>query len=146
MSVPVNQRSHGKLEACSKAYELSVYTLRITKNKKIFTEDYQDVLTDKITNLAVDIFILSKAANDIVVRTEKDKENYNARIAMQTDAIRKCGQLSSMILLAKPIFHLSSKRVKYWVGLTKETRTLLKAWSDSDKKRFSHLFENRGVG
>ena len=36
MSVPVNERSHGKLEACVKARELCVYTLRITVNPKIF--------------------------------------------------------------------------------------------------------------
>lgn len=42
MSVPVNERSHGKLEAYTKAYELAVYTLRITKNKKIFTVDFQE--------------------------------------------------------------------------------------------------------
>ena len=48
MSVPVNQRTHGKLEACVKARELACYTLQITKNKKVFTEDYQEAITDKI--------------------------------------------------------------------------------------------------
>lgn len=31
MSVPVNQRSHGKLEAYAKAYELATYTKREKK-------------------------------------------------------------------------------------------------------------------
>lgn len=47
MSVPVNERSHGKLEACVKAKELSAYTLRITVNPKIFKPEYQHALTDK---------------------------------------------------------------------------------------------------
>jgi hypothetical protein len=43
MSVPVNQRSHGKLEAYVKAYELAGYTLKITKNKKVFSDEYMIV-------------------------------------------------------------------------------------------------------
>lgn len=55
MSVPVNERSQGKLEACTKAFDLATYTLRITKNKKVFTVEYQEALTDKIISLALDI-------------------------------------------------------------------------------------------
>lgn len=53
MSVPVNERSQGKLEACTKAFDLATYTLRITKNKKVFTVEYQEALTDKIISLAL---------------------------------------------------------------------------------------------
>lgn len=141
MSVPVNQRSHGTLEAYTKAYELATYTLRITKNKKIFTEDYQEQLTDYIISSALDIYMLTGYANSLTVKTSKDKDNYDARIRAQNEAIRRCGDLIRLIFIAKPIFHLSSKRVKYWHGLTKDTRNLIKAWSDSDVKRFSRLFE-----
>lgn len=147
MSVPVNQRSHGKLEAYSKAYELATYTIKITSNKKIFTEEYQEALTDKIISASLDIYLLAGEANDISVRTADDEQNYHDRIRIQTEAHRKCGELSRLILLAKPIFHLSAKRVKYWSQLVKDTRTLIKAWSDSDKKRFKHLFEDtRDIG
>lgn len=80
MSVPVNQRSHGKLEAYAKAYELATYTLKITKNKKIFTEEYQDCLTDHIISAALDIYMCTGTANGKQVRTEKDKvdESYAA--------------------------------------------------------------------
>ena len=141
MSVPVNQRSHGKLEAYTKAYELATYTLKIAKNKKIFTEEYQEALTDKIISAALDIYLLVGKANDKQVRSEKDRGNYDRRIALQEEALERCGDLSKLILLAKPIFHLDSKRVKYWTGLTKDTRSLIKSWSDSDVKRFSGLFE-----
>lgn len=141
MSVPVNQRSHGKLEACVKAHDLAVYTLRITKNKKIFTTDYQECLTDHIISAALNIYIFSKAANDLTVRTPQDRDNFDERCKLQKLAIIECGNLMSLILLAKPIFHLSSKRVKYWHTMTKETRCLIKAWSDSDKKRFAPLFD-----
>lgn len=45
MSVPVNERSHGKLEACVKAKELSAYTIKITANPKVFKPEYQRALT-----------------------------------------------------------------------------------------------------
>lgn len=140
MSVPVNERSHGKLEAYTKAYELAVYTLRITKNKKIFTVEFQEELTDRIIEVALDIYLLVGCANDMQVRTKDDERNYKERLAMQRKALKRCGELNKLIILAKPIFHLTSKRVKYWAGLTQDTRSLIKAWSDSDKKRFSSLF------
>lgn len=145
MSVPVNERSQGKLEACTKAFDLATYTLRITKNKKVFTVEYQEALTDKIISLALDIYLLTATANEQQVRTSADLQNYIARRTMQEEAHHKCGQLSKLILLAKPIFHLSSKRIKYWTGLTKDTKILIKAWHDSDKKRFAPLFENTDV-
>ena len=42
MSVQVNQKSHGKLEAYTKAYDLVTYTLKITKNnyKQLWGDDY----------------------------------------------------------------------------------------------------------
>lgn len=55
MSVPVNQRGQGKLEVCTKARDLAVYTLQITKNKKVFVEEYQDAITNKIISTALDI-------------------------------------------------------------------------------------------
>ena len=146
MSVPVNQRSHGKLEAYTKAYELATYTLKITKNKKIFTAEYQECLTDYIIAAALDIYMFAGTANGKQVRTAKDKQNYEDRIAKQREAVERCGDLLKLIMLAKPIFHLSSKRVLYWVGLTKDTRNLIKAWSGADIKRFSPLFEDRDVG
>ena len=145
MSVPVNERSHGKLEAYTKAYELATYTLRITSNKKVFTEEFQEQLTDYIISASLDIYLLVGNANDLQVRTANDKQNYEERQKMQKKALDQCGNMGRLILLAKQIFHLSSKRIKYWCGLVKETRTLIKAWSDSDKKRFMSLFEDKGV-
>ena len=146
MSVPVNQRSQGKLEAYSKAYDLSVYTLRITKNKKVFFEEYQECITDKIVSAAIDIYLFVGTANDTQVRAESDYDNYRNRLFLQREAMDRCAYLIKMIFLAKPIFHLSSKRVKYWTEKTKDTRSLIKAWHDADKKRFEPLFEDKGVG
>lgn len=51
MPVPVNSRSKSKLEVCIKARELCVYTIKITSNKNVFTEEFQKPLTDGIDYL-----------------------------------------------------------------------------------------------
>lgn len=53
MSVPVNERSHGKLEACVKAKELSAYTIKITANPKVFKPEYQLITTYGVKNMQI---------------------------------------------------------------------------------------------
>ena len=137
MSVPVNQRSHGKLEACVKAHELCCYTLRITSNKKIFIADFQLALTDRINETALNIYSMCWSANNILVNSADDM---NRRLDLQEQAAVSCNILLSLMDIAKSIFHLSSKRVKYWGGLTIEARNLIRAWRDSDRKRYSAKF------
>lgn len=138
MSVPVNERSHGKLEACVKARELCVYTLRITKNPKVFCPEFQNALTDKIIDAALDIQNLSWSANNILVNSAEDMRQ---RLDYQERAANACNNLLSLIEISKPIFHLATKRVTYWSGLAIETRKLLRAWKDADRKRYSAKFK-----
>lgn len=139
MSVPVNERSHGKLEACVKAHALCCYTLRITANKKIFTVEFQDVLTNKMNVIALNIHILCWTANNILVNSAEDMER---RLELQERAAMECNNLLSLMEIAKSIFHLATKRVQYWGGLTIETRNLIRAWRESDRKRYSAKFKN----
>ena len=138
MSVPVNQRTHGKLEACVKARELACYTLQITKNKKVFTEDYQEAITDKIISTALNIHCFAWTANNIVVNSYEDLQE---RLSYQKQAIVQCNVLLSLIDIAKPLFHLASKRVIFWGKSTIETRSLLRAWRNSDYKRYSPKYK-----
>ena len=66
MSVPVNKRTPGKLEVCIKSRDLAVYTLKITKNKKIFDAEYQDAIIDKIISTALNIHTFVWTANNIL--------------------------------------------------------------------------------
>ena len=52
-----------------KAHDLCVYTLQITKNKNVFLPEYQDVLTNKIVQLAIDIHSEVWSANNVLVRS-----------------------------------------------------------------------------
>lgn len=136
MSVPVNQRSHGKLEACVKAHDLCCYTLQITANKNVFAAQYQEALTDRIITAAIDIHTFCWNANNVLV---KDSEDYRLRREYQERAAAECNILLSLIEIAKRIFHLTTKRVVYWSQRTIETRNLIRAWRDSDHKRYSAL-------
>lgn len=60
MSVPVNQRSEGKLEVCVQAHDLCCYTIQIASNKKTFPEQFQHALTDKIVDTAIKNHFLRK--------------------------------------------------------------------------------------
>lgn len=138
MSVPVNQRGHGKLEACTKARELAVYTLQITKNKKVFAEEYQDAVTDKIIGSALEIHMLAWSANNVLVNSEED---LHTRTMLQEQACIQCNVLLSLIDLAKPLFHLDTRRVMYWGQKVVDVRNLIRAWRTSDIKRYAPKYK-----
>lgn len=133
MSVPVNKRTQGKLEVCVKAHDLCVYTLQITKNKNIFVPEYQDALTNKIVQLAIDIHAEVWSANNVLV---KSPETLKYRLKLQQSAAIKCNVLLAMIDIAWSLFHLSGKRVRYWSKRVIETRNLIRAWCSSDAERY----------
>ena len=137
MSVPVNQRSEGKLEACIKAHDLCCYTIQITSNPKNFPEKFQHSLTDKIVSTAIDIHTLAWSANNIYVNSTED---FKMRIQLQEEAALKCNVLISLIEVAHRVYHLSSKRVFFWTGKVVETRNLIRGWRDKDRKRYSPLY------
>ena len=134
MSVPVNQRTEGKLEACVKAHDLCCYTIQITSNPKNFPEKFQRALTDKIVATAIDIHTLAWSANNVYVNSAEDYKN---RIRLQEQAAIKCNVLISLIEVAHRVYHLSGKRVYYWTGKVVEVRNLIRGWRDSDRKRYS---------
>ena len=138
MSVPVNQRTHGKLEACVKAHDLCCYTLQITANKKNFTPEFQESLTNRIIEAAIDIHTLCWSANNILVNSTDDLRE---RTTYQGKAAIRCNILLSLIDIAKRLFHLSTKRATCWAGKTIETRNLIRAWRESDLKRYSTKFK-----
>ena len=138
MSVPENARTKGKLEACVKAHDLACYTLQIATNKKNFPEQFQTALTDKIGSVALDIHTLAWSANNVLVNSPEDLAE---RLGFQERAAVACNILLSMIEVAHRVFHLPTKRVVYWSGKAIETRNLIRAWRESDRKRYSDKFK-----
>lgn len=136
MSVIESRRKESTLLASVKAKELATYTLRITRNKKIFLLEYKEDVSDKIISDAINIFRFIFKANEIRV---KDDNDWKRRSSLQKFAIEKCDDMLALIALAKPLFHLKTKRVEYWVGKIVEVRALIEKWHNRDTERYKHV-------
>ena len=73
------------------------------------------------------------AANNILV---KSKEEYAERRRYQEKAALICNTLLADIEIARAMFHLRGKRVKYWTGQVVEIRNRTRAWIKSDADRY----------
>ena len=134
LSVAEPLRYKGRLEVHVKAQELAAYTAGILKNEKIFNPEVDKTLTDRIKNCAYDIYIKSWQANKI--HAETNYLNRAMRYNLQEEAILLCDELHASIGIAKKVYHLRKRRMKYWSGLITEVRALLQGWKESDVKRF----------
>ena len=132
MSVSKPLRKEGQLEINIEARALCAYTLNITSNEKHFSVS-QKSFTEKIRDAAIEIHLLCWEANNIKVNGEEDR--YQRRISLEEKAADKCNRLAALIDVAKPVFHLSTKRTLYWMGLTLDLRNKIRAWHMSDSKR-----------
>jgi len=136
MSVSKPLRQEGQLEINVEARALCTYTLLITSNEKHFPVE-QKSFTEKLRDAAIEIHLLCWEANNIKV--DGNAEKYSRRIRLENEAADKCNRLAALIDVAKPVYHLSSKRTIYWMNLTLELRNKIRAWRDSDVKRLKPM-------
>ena len=135
MSVPEGKRSQSHLQIFVNARELSVYTIKICSNEKIFLPQYK-VLTNKIIDASIDIFINCWTANNIKV---VDNESYSERHGLQKTAYQECENMLTFIQIAGRLFHLDSRRVKHWGSMTKELKNMISKWGSSDNERYKQF-------
>ena len=133
MSVPVGRRQKNKFEVMLEAQALTVYTIKICCNKKVFLPEYQSAITDDIIRTAKDIYVNIWQANNMLV---KEKAHAVKRLELQREAAMQCNNLIALMQIAKTVFHLSSKRIKFWGASTIKVRGLIRAWAEADKKRY----------
>ena len=133
MTVPVSRRGENKLAAAIAAHELAVHTIKICCNPKVFTPEYQTALTNDLVDTAKNIAKLTMRANNVLV---KSAQLAQMRLRYQHEAADSCNDLLVLIQLAKPVFHLAGKRVKYWGGLVLRARELIRAWHDANAKEY----------
>ena len=74
---------------------------------------------------------------NIRVTDSKRKELFAYRNKLQRQAILDCNNLLALIGLARPLYHLKGKKVKYWSEKTLKTRNYIKKWKESDQNRYS---------
>jgi len=129
MSVPVPNRGHGELEVNTKARALTVYTLKILENEKWFPKSQVAFIT-KLQDCAIEIQALCWEANEIKVND--NEQRYLRRINLQDNAAEKCNRMTMLIETAQPLFHLQTKRTRYWINLVVTLRNLIRGWRDKD--------------
>jgi len=134
MSVPEPLRHKGRLEVHVKAQLMASYTAKILSNTKVFNPEVDTEIINRIKCCAYDIYAKAWAANQI--RANTNQINRITRYSLQEEAILLCDEMLAYIGIAKQVFHLTSKRMKYWSGLITEVRRLLQAWKESDVSRY----------
>lgn len=134
MSVAEPLRHKGRLEVHVKAQFLATYTAEILKNQRIFNPEVDKNLIGRIRNTSINIYVKAWQANKI--RAETNEINRAMRYKLQEEAILLCDELHACIGIAKSVYHLRAKRMKYWSGLIQDVRKLLQAWKESDVSRY----------
>ena len=134
MSVAEPLRHKGRLEVHVKAQFLATYTAEILKNQNIFNPDVDKNLIDRIRNCSIDIYVKAWQANKI--RADTNEINRQMRYQLQEEAILLCDELHACIGIAKKVYHLRQRRMKYWSGLIMDVRKLLQVWKESDVSRY----------
>ena len=138
MAVNVGQRNvpdtpqNRQLDACQKAMDLALHTIKICNNKNIFKEEYQDALTNDIIRCAKDIYIYAWDANNVYVK--KGEDGWIERVQLQTKALTKCNELLALINLARRLFHLKGGKVRYWSEMTIGAKKLIYKWREATKQ------------
>lgn len=139
MSVVEEKRRKGKLEVIIKTLELANYTIQITANEKVFDPKFRVAVTDDLISHAKDIYLICWTANNIRVSNE---EAFRERLRLEDKAIVKCNTFLGLLDIAKKVFHLDTKRVTYWGNKIVECRKLIRAWRDSDRKRYKERYDS----
>lgn len=91
-------------------------------------------LAERIDNIAIGIVELAWNANNVNV--SRGRDSWELRSQKQREAIRKHNDLLFVMQLAKRVFHLSARKMDFWVGLVLQSEALMKAWHEGDVKRY----------
>lgn len=134
MSVPAPLRHKGRLEVHVKAQYLASYTIKILANENVFDPKVDEELIHRIKCCAIDIYAKLWDANKI--HAETNHINREMRYRLQEEARMLCNDMMAYIGIAKQVYHLRDKRMKYWGGLILETQQLIQKWKESDVNRY----------
>lgn len=136
MSVVKSKRSHGELEALTKARELKLHTLSICTNDKKFPKRYRWCLTNDIIEETCELCRLIVSAN--AIRIDKgDIDDIKRRRRKQKEAYELTEVILEDIDTAYAFFRLPSDSIRYWASLVIDVQDLLKGWMRSDDKRIN---------
>ena len=142
MATNVNERNvpdtptNKMLDCLWEARNLSLYTVKICSNTNNFPPEYYQTMTGDMIKKAKDIYRLGKRANAIYVQGKTGHERWEERSRYQREAIFLCIDLLSDIDVAKTLFNIRGKRVKYWTKQVVTVKRMYIAWHNADKERY----------
>jgi len=67
------------------------------------------------------------------------EENWNARKALQLEAMRLCSDLEGMILKAQYDYKWRQRKVKYYIELILKTREYISKWYSANKVDYDNM-------
>lgn len=131
-NVPQTQ-ANMMLDACTKALDLAIHTVKICSNDKVFPKNFNLDIANKCSSLAVDIYTTVYAANNIYISKDNIRR-WPEREELQHKALILCDELISLINIAKRLYKIKSRKYEYWATITIDTRAKIKAWHDANAK------------
>ena len=127
------------LDAIVHSGKLLKHTRDIIKNEKVFDpkRDFQNRLLLRVYDTALDINSKAYTANEL--RTDTNPRIAAERLALQAFAIASCESLLGLIADTKVAFGIGTRKFWNWARMAKDTLARLRAWHESDKRRYSRL-------
>lgn len=127
------------LDAIVHSGKLLKHTRDIIKNEKVFDpkRDFQNRLLLKIYDTALDINSKAYTANEL--RTDTNPRIAAERLALQAFAIASCESLLGLIADTKVAFGIDTRKFWNWSRMAKDTLARLRAWHESDRRRYGKL-------
>lgn len=137
---------HKQLDAIWNALNLVVHTEIVCANKKIFSlktkedvnikqDDKEDYIVTKIHEAALNTYLCARRANRIRV-TKDDSNSKTYRLDLILESVLSCDELLDLITVARPLYHLKTKKYEHWIKMVVTTKTQLSAWYRSEKNRY----------
>ena len=140
MAVNVGQRNvpdtlkNRSLNAITATMNLALHTIKICKNKKIFTIQYQEALTDDIIKCAKDIYVSAWNAEQLPV--DDNIELLDDRLSLQQTSFLKIREMLALINLARRLFHLRGRKAEYWINLTMDSQNAIYLWHEATVEHY----------
>lgn len=127
-----SDRKESKFQPVLNAREVSIYSTRILGNEKRFAPNRSEYLLNKMQESSINIFMYAKVALDTDLYTHREK-----REKLQSLAYDECIKMLLYLEIAKPIFQIPSKRLRYWTSLLVKTKDGLKKWMAADRREYN---------
>ena len=133
------------LDALIRAGRLLNHTRDIIKNPKVFDpeRDFQGRLLIRIYDTALDVNARAYVANEL--RADTNPLVAARRLALQAESVASCELLLGLIADTKVAFGIDTHKFWNWARMARETLAGLKAWHESDRRRYGRLAARCGT-